>query len=678
MNLEIIDRETRLRVEMIRTYSYAQYTDELSGDGKFQINIPISDAALPYLVRGNYIIFEEGVVGIILGVKDVQDEERQITVTGKLTNSILTYRSILKTERHTGKIVAIARTLLQDHFISPKDPKRKIELVTLASLEQYIPDSPQIAYCDTGTTVRESITAMFMPHNYGFELYPIIREYNEDLWIFHNLEALEFRAIKPVDRTIDNPDGNTPVVFSFQLSNLSRLDYEEDGSSFCSVAIVASEGVGQQRKTLEVGELEATGFDRIELYVDARDIQSEDGEGNSITEDELFSLMKQRGLEKLEGHKVFTTFDGNVLVSGDNRYIYHQDFYKGDYVSIIDDTYRRVFNLQVTSITKSISQGIEYFDIGFGLDKTTVKSLINTSTSTGGGVVAQGNTGGGTGEATTITVSVNETLTGKPGTNAIVNNVGDAVNVRLNFTIPRGSPGRDGQPGADGAQGDSAYEIAVQNGFNGTEQEWLESLKGEPGAPGPAGTYDILNSSSAVKENMEAGKIVDALVIKEVFQSVSEGKSILASAITDKGVPTDASETFQGMAENILAIVSGSGDEGGLEGTYTMYSYVSGAVKSNQNVVKTITLEEKYKCALGILVIGSSIYNPVPALTLNNIVNGDRVWSNSIGSFSLIMLLALDVSIAELEPGDQYKVNYSFNANSSSNEVMTCKVLLIK
>ena len=34
------------------------------------------------------------------------------------------------------------------------------------------------------------------------------------------------------------------------------------------------------------------------------------------------------------------------------------------------------------------------------------------------------------------------------------------------------------KPGKDGA---SAYEIAVKHGFEGTEEEWLESLKGEPG-----------------------------------------------------------------------------------------------------------------------------------------------------------------------------------------------------
>lgn len=31
----------------------------------------------------------------------------------------------------------------------------------------------------------------------------------------------------------------------------------------------------------------------------------------------------------------------------------------------------------------------------------------------------------------------------------------------------------------EGAPGKSAYEIAVENGFVGTEKEWLESLKGD-------------------------------------------------------------------------------------------------------------------------------------------------------------------------------------------------------
>ena len=41
--------------------------------------------------------------------------------------------------------------------------------------------------------------------------------------------------------------------------------------------------------------------------------------------------------------------------------------------------------------------------------------------------------------------------------------------------------------GEDLPRGKSAYEVAVENGFSGTEAEWLASLKGEPGAPGAPG-----------------------------------------------------------------------------------------------------------------------------------------------------------------------------------------------
>ena len=44
-----------------------------------------------------------------------------------------------------------------------------------------------------------------------------------------------------------------------------------------------------------------------------------------------------------------------------------------------------------------------------------------------------------------------------------------------------------GIKGEDGINGKSAYEIALDNGFKGTEEAWLDSLKGIEGAMGPMG-----------------------------------------------------------------------------------------------------------------------------------------------------------------------------------------------
>ena len=59
---------------------------------------------------------------------------------------------------------------------------------------------------------------------------------------------------------------------------------------------------------------------------------------------------------------------------------------------------------------------------------------------------------------------------GAPGTNGV-----DGVN------------GQDGVDGINGIDGKSAYQIAVDAGFNDTEAVWLESLAGADGAPGPKG-----------------------------------------------------------------------------------------------------------------------------------------------------------------------------------------------
>lgn len=70
-------------------------------------------------------------------------------------------------------------------------------------------------------------------------------------------------------------------------------------------------------------------------------------------------------------------------------------------------------------------------------------------------------------------------------------------------TGDQGPPGSTGATGSTGADGLSAYEIAVDNGFVGTESEWLASLigadgadgvdgvDGEDGAPGATGSQGI-------------------------------------------------------------------------------------------------------------------------------------------------------------------------------------------
>ena len=72
--------------------------------------------------------------------------------------------------------------------------------------------------------------------------------------------------------------------------------------------------------------------------------------------------------------------------------------------------------------------------------------------------------------------------------------------IELDFSVgkqgemgPQGPQGPQGEPGADGADGKSAYQVAVDNGFEGSEAEWLESLKGKDAEGGatPSGLIEV-------------------------------------------------------------------------------------------------------------------------------------------------------------------------------------------
>lgn len=62
----------------------------------------------------------------------------------------------------------------------------------------------------------------------------------------------------------------------------------------------------------------------------------------------------------------------------------------------------------------------------------------------------------------------------------------------------KGEKGNPGERGPAGADGKSAYQLAVDNGFTGTEAEWLASLVGPQGPPGEGGGNSVFSVRAPV------------------------------------------------------------------------------------------------------------------------------------------------------------------------------------
>lgn len=95
------------------------------------------------------------------------------------------------------------------------------------------------------------------------------------------------------------------------------------------------------------------------------------------------------------------------------------------------------------------------------------------------------------------TVEVLRTNQVGPDEVAKVENVsGNDSHLKLVFYIPEGKKGEDGK---DGENGKSAYQLAVSNGFEGTLQQWLDSLKGEPGQKGDSSDQFAIDTIKIIR-----------------------------------------------------------------------------------------------------------------------------------------------------------------------------------
>jgi hypothetical protein len=129
-------------------------------------------------------------------------------------------------------------------------------------------------------------------------------------------------------------------------------------------------------------------------------------------------------------------------------------------------------------------------------------------------------------KSSTITFMLNSTLSTEivPG-NTPADKVA-ALNLEyVNNGILVDGVGRDGKDGKDGAKGDngeSAYEVAVSEGFEGTKEEWLASLKGATGDDGKS-AYQIAVETGYTGTKAQWVASLKGTDGESAYQSATEG-----------------------------------------------------------------------------------------------------------------------------------------------------------
>lgn len=234
-----------------------------------------------------------------------------LKIVGRSLESILDRRIVWFQTTLNGNLQNGVKKLLNENVINPSDPKRKIpNFIFEESTDEEITNL-QITKQFTGDNLYDTIKEICDLESIGFKIS--YREPNQ----------LVFKLYSGKDRSYGQ-DKNPYVVFSPNFENIINSNYTRDKRELRNVALVAGSGEGLSRKTLTVGNIESSGFERRELYVDARDISSETSNYDTY--------LKKRGEEKLSEHKIRSSFDGEIETS--QLYKYGNDFYMGDIVEL--------------------------------------------------------------------------------------------------------------------------------------------------------------------------------------------------------------------------------------------------------------------------------------------------------------------------------------------------------
>lgn len=305
------------KIGVIDTYSSIIWTKRYYTAGDFELYMPASQEILN-LIQIDYYLqrVDDDSLMIVENIEIQTDAENGnfIIISGRSAESILARRIVWKQTNLNGTAENAIRKIINENFISPQDSKRKINNLVLGSANGF---SETIEQQLTGSNVMAWLETVCKTYGYGWKV--VLEKYK-----------FVFKLYNGKNLTYGNSDGNNFVVFSPEFDNLINSNYKFNTQNYKNAALVLGEGEGTARARAELGA--ATDLNRYEIFVDARDLSTNNGE---IAAAEYSNMLNERGKQKIAEQTTTTEFDG--VIDTDGIYKYKQDYNLGDIVQTINE-----------------------------------------------------------------------------------------------------------------------------------------------------------------------------------------------------------------------------------------------------------------------------------------------------------------------------------------------------
>lgn len=345
-----LDNDTFDALGQINQFTSLIWPDKYNGYTTFELNMPLTEENKTLIKKGHIIWCGGDNAAIIEIIKSDTNDNGQKTyqVKGRTLEMLLTTRIIWGTYMCQGKHSSTAMYEIVDtNCVNPFQSNRKIPFLECAEDEQL---GNIISFQKTGGDVYDSLQIISTEAELGFDVLFRPRE-----------KKLIFKVTQGTNRTImsKSGEGSSLVIFSTDLEDILSSSYYTNDQDVKTLAFVHGEGEGAERKYIVSGDNASPGFLRRELYVDARDLQSEvfneDGSYTVINEDDYRDMLNDRGKEKLAEYTKVETFEAKMRVAGDIQYKYGIDYFKGDKV-LVEDT---ILGVQIIVTISEVSENYD-------------------------------------------------------------------------------------------------------------------------------------------------------------------------------------------------------------------------------------------------------------------------------------------------------------------------------
>lgn len=305
LEISILNKDLEI-VTIIDIYESLIWTKRYCTHGDFELYIPANTEMLSYLKQDYYVTRDDDDTVMIIEKIEIQTDVENgdyYIITGRSLENILNRRIVWTQSNLSGNVVKELYRVLANNIGTAALPSRQISNFTFA---EPLDIEDTIDMQVTGDDLESLVTEICKQYGLGYKV-----TINDD-------KNFVFSMYKGT---------LTEVYFSPEFDNLITSDYISDKTNYKNVAKVFGEGEGSARRSIAVGS--ASGLNRREMYVDARDISSNEGE---ISATMYNSMLTARGKEKLQETLFTKTFEGSVEPS--MTFEYKRDYDLGDIVTV--------------------------------------------------------------------------------------------------------------------------------------------------------------------------------------------------------------------------------------------------------------------------------------------------------------------------------------------------------